>query len=92
LLGLPGSLFYIYNVIIKNNMNVQVKDLGSKHSIYGNKGNVWSNTAHIYESGKGNLCGTPALASNWAKMEGLTECGCVGCNEVYNQRFGLRNK
>jgi formylglycine-generating enzyme required for sulfatase activity len=66
-------------------MNVQVNDLGPKYSIYGNKGNVWENTAHIYESGKGNLCGTPALSSNWARIEGLTECGCVECNRIYSE-------
>jgi len=63
----------------------QVKDLKPGFSIYGNKGNVWGNTAHIYQSGTGNLCGTPALASNWARIEGLTECGCKECNEIYNK-------
>ena len=64
----------------------QVKDLKPGFSIYGNKGNVWGNTAHIYQYGNGNLCGTPALASNWARIEGLTECGCKECNEVYNKK------
>ena len=47
--------------------------------IYGNKGNVWTNTAHIFESGKGNLCGTPALATNWARIEGVKVIGCPAC-------------
>lgn len=34
-------------------------DLKPGYMIFGNKGNVWSNTAHIYKSGTGNLCGTP---------------------------------
>jgi hypothetical protein len=67
---------------------VVVKDLKPEFSIFGNKGNVWGNTAHIYESGKGNLCGTPALSTNWARIEELTECGCPECNKIYNERFG----
>jgi hypothetical protein len=62
---------------------IQVKDLKAGYSIYGNKGNVWSNTAHIYESSKGNLCGTPALSTNHARLEGVEVAGCPKCNEVY---------
>jgi hypothetical protein len=59
------------------------KDLKSGYSIYGNKGNVWSNTAHIYKSGTGNLCGTPALSSNWAVIEGVEHIGCPNCLTKY---------
>jgi hypothetical protein len=59
--------------------NVSIKDLGSEYSIFGNKGNVWSNTAHAYKSGTGNLCGTPALSSNHAHYEGIEEVGCKEC-------------
>ena len=45
---------------------IKKEQLKSGYSIFGNKGNVWSNTAHIYQSGNGNLCGTPALSSNHA--------------------------
>ena len=31
-------------------------DLKKGYTIFGNKGNVYANTAHIYKSGKGNLC------------------------------------
>jgi hypothetical protein len=58
---------------------MNIKTLNKDQMIYGNKGNVWTNTAHIYESGKGNLCGTPALATNWARLEGVTEVGCPEC-------------
>jgi hypothetical protein len=34
---------------------VNIKELGKEFSIFGNKGNVWSNTAHAYKSGVGNL-------------------------------------
>jgi hypothetical protein len=58
---------------------MNIKTLNKDQMIYGNKGNVWTNTAHIYQSGKGNLCGTPALATNWARLEGVTEVGCPEC-------------
>jgi len=56
-------------------------ELKPNQMIYGNKGNVWTNTAHIYQSGVGNLCGTPALATNWARIEGIKHVGCERCLE-----------
>ena len=67
------------------NKKIKVTDLKSKYSIFGNKGNVWSNTAHIFKSGYGNLCNTPALSTNWAKIENLTHIGCSECLEEYNK-------
>jgi hypothetical protein len=58
---------------------INIKTLGSEYSIFGNKGNVWNNTAHAYKSGTGNLCGTPALSSNHARYEGIEEVGCPEC-------------
>ena len=58
---------------------VAVKELGNAFMIFGNKGNVWTDTAHAYLSGTGNLCGTPALSSNHAEMAGITEVGCPEC-------------
>ncbi len=58
---------------------VNVKTLGKEFSIFGNKGNVWTDTAHAYQSGRGNLCGTPALSSNHAAMVGMEEVGCPEC-------------
>lgn len=60
---------------------IDIKELGSNYMIYGNKGSVWSNTAHAYKSGYGNLCGTPALAINHAKLSGMKEVGCPKCLE-----------
>jgi hypothetical protein len=60
-----------------------VSELKPKHSIYGNKGNVWNGTAHIYKAGQGTLCGTPALATNWASIEGVEEIGCTACLAEY---------
>ena len=60
-------------------------ELKPSQMIYGNKGNVWTNTAHIYESGLGNLCGTPALATNWARIEGVKEVGCPQCLKKFQE-------
>jgi hypothetical protein len=62
---------------------VNVADLKPGHSVFGNKGNVWNDTAHIYKHGEGNLCGTPALSSNWASIEGVQTIGCPRCLERY---------
>jgi len=64
---------------------MNASELKSNYSIYGNKGNVWSNTAHIYKSGTGNLCGTPALATNWARIENVQTIGCQACLDKYNE-------
>lgn len=64
---------------------MNVSDLKPNHYIYGNKGNVWTNTAHIYKSGEGNMCGTPAIATNWASIEKVTTIGCKECLEKYHQ-------
>jgi hypothetical protein len=65
---------------------INKKDLKSDEMIYGNKGNVWSNTAHIYKSGTGNLCGTPALATNHARLENVEEVGCEKCIQIYSEQ------
>jgi hypothetical protein len=62
---------------------VNVADLKPGHMVFGNKGNVWENTAHIYKSGEGNLCGTPALSTNWARIEEVKTIGCPGCLARY---------
>lgn len=54
-----------------------------EYSVYGNKGNLWNNTAHIYKSGTGNLCGTPALAFNYCKE---LEPGCKECIAWYKEQ------
>jgi hypothetical protein len=63
---------------------VNVADLKPGHMVFGNKGNVWNDTAHIYKSGEGNLCGTPALSTNWARIEEVKTIGCPGCLAKYN--------
>jgi hypothetical protein len=68
----------------KLNSRLKVADLKSGYSVFGNKGNVWGDTAHIYKSGEGNLCGTPALSSNWASIEDVELIGCPECLAKYN--------
>jgi hypothetical protein len=63
---------------------VNVADLKPGHMIFGNKGNVWNDTAHIFKSGEGNLCGTPALSTNWARIEEVKTIGCPKCLELYS--------
>ena len=62
---------------------MKVKDLKHNYSIFGNKGNVWGNTAHIYKAGEGNLCGTPALSTNHARLQNVEEIGCPQCLVKY---------
>jgi len=70
--------------VVTTRMNVA--DLKPGHSVFGNKGNVWNDTAHIYKHGEGNLCGTPALSSNWASIEGVQTIGCPRCLAKYNNQ------
>jgi len=62
---------------------METSQLKPNYTIFGNKGNVWSDTAHIYKGGEGNLCGTPASFLNWAEMEQITHIGCKVCLEKY---------
>ena len=62
---------------------MKVNELKSNYHVFGNKGNVWNNTAHIYKNGAGNLCGTPALSTNWARIEKVEEVGCLECLKKY---------
>ena len=71
---------YIHPIIIKA---MNIKELKSNFSIYGNKGDVWSNTAHIYKSLTGVLCGKPALATNHVRLNGVEEIGCTECIKKY---------
>lgn len=69
--------------------HIKVADLKEGYTIFGNKGNVWSNTAHISNGFNGLLCGTPALSTNWARIEEMTEIGCPDCIKKYNEIHNL---
>ena len=66
------------------NNRLKVRDLEPGYSAFGGHGDVWSNTAHIYKSGEGNLCGRPALSSNWVAIEQIEYIGCPTCLAKYN--------
>lgn len=78
---------YVYLCHNKGYKNMIKKtDLKKGFSLFGNKGNVWSNTAHIYENSKGNLCGTPALSTNYAEFSGIEAAGCEKCCKIYKSK------
>lgn len=65
---------------------MKVKDLPKNFYLFGNKGNVWSNTSHIASVGSSTtLCGTPMLSSNWAKIENIQNIGCPSCLKIYKK-------
>ena len=74
-----------YIKVIEIKVMINKKDLKTNYSLFGNKGNVWNNTAHIYKSGTGNLCGTPALSSNHVMLEGIEVAGCLKCINQYQE-------
>ena len=62
-------------------------ELKENYHLFGNKGNVWNNTAHIYKNGQGNLCGTPALSTNHVKLVGVEVAGCEQCCKAYKEEI-----
>jgi hypothetical protein len=91
--GIVRFVYSRYTIKIKSmidqltttvNNRLKISDLPSNYSAFGGKGDVWGDTAHIYKSGEGNLCGRPALSSNWVRMEGVEHIGCPTCLAKYN--------
>lgn len=61
-------------------------DLKSNYSMFGGKGDVWSNTAHISKDGSPRtLCGKPMLSTNWVRIEDVQTVGCTKCIELYKE-------
>lgn len=57
--------------------------------MFGGKGDVWNNTAHIAESGTGSgrtLCGKPMLSTNHVRLQNIEDIGCEKCLEIYKQQ------
>ena len=63
---------------------ISKRDLEKGYSVFGNKGNVYANTAHIYKAGHGTLCKTPALSFNYAGELGM-DVGCKECCKIYKE-------
>ena len=76
------------NVYDKMNLGrTMVRDLEQSYYVFGNKGALWSDAAHIAQSGTFSgetLCGTPMLSSNACK--GVEEIGCEDCKKIYRNR------
>jgi len=68
---------------------MKVSELKESYYMFGNKGNVWSNTAHIAKSDMSGttLCGTPMLSNNWARIEKVEEIGCPECLAIYKEQI-----
>lgn len=67
---------------------MKVSELKPNFYMFGNKGAVWSNTAHIAQAGifsGTTLCGTPMLSTNWARIEEVEHIGCPECLEAYSK-------
>lgn len=67
---------------------IPVKDLKPGYHLFGNKGTVWENKAHIAKDGmySDTLCGVPMLSNNWAKIEKVEEVGCIECIKIYKEQ------
>jgi hypothetical protein len=67
---------------------INVSDLKTGYYVFGNKGNVWSNTAHIAKSDFSGrtLCGVPMLSNNWARIEQVDTIGCSECLARYKDQ------
>ncbi len=64
---------------------MKVSDLKPAFYLFGNKGTVWSDNAHIAKGSESvTLCGTPMLSTNWASINNLEHANCTKCNEIYN--------
>ena len=63
-----------------------------KHGFYlfGGRGDVWSNTAHLSHGGMTTtLCGRPMLSTNWVRIENVHEVGCAECTRLFYIAFPL---
>lgn len=65
---------------------MNVAELTDEYYLFGGKGDVWNGTAHIFKSGEGNLCGKPALSTNWVHVERVQHAGCHACIEKYKKQ------
>lgn len=58
--------------------------------MFGNKGAMWNNEAHIAKSGVMNgttLCGTPMLSTNHCRLNDVQEIGCKECLKEYEKQI-----
>ena len=68
------------------------KETAEKNGYYlfGGKGDVWSNTAHLSHGGMSTtLCGRPMLSTNWVRINEVNEVGCVECSRLFDLAISL---
>ena len=68
------------------------KETAEKHGYYlfGGKGDVWSNTAHLSHGGMPiTLCGRPMLSTNWVRINEVQEVGCSECSRLFHLAISL---
>ena len=68
------------------------KETAEKHGYYlfGGKGDVWSNTAHLSHDGMSTtLCGRPMLSTNWVRINEVQEVGCAECSRLSDLAISL---
>jgi hypothetical protein len=69
-----------------------LKETAEKHGYYlfGGKGDVWSNTAHLSHGGMATtLCGRPMLSTNWVRINEVNEVGCDECSRLFDLAISL---
>lgn len=65
-------------------------ELHSDYYMYGNKGSCWTDTIHVAKSGQSTtLCGSPMLATNWARIWEHTTIGCPDCIAKYRREVKI---
>ena len=63
-------------------------ELRNNYYMFGGKGDVWSNTAHIAKSGKTRtLCEKPMLSTNWCRINEVEHIGCTECLKKYAEEY-----
>lgn len=58
--------------------------------MFGNKGAMWNNKAHIAKSGSmtgRTLCDTPMLSTNHCRLNDVQEIGCEECLKEYEKQI-----
>ena len=84
------DLTYTYPIapIKTKDSELLVADLPSRCYMFGNKGAVWGDEAHIALSGDGThrtLCGKPMLSTNHARLSKVKTIGCLKCKAEYEK-------
>ena len=68
------------------------KETAEKNGYYlfGGKGDVWSDTAHLSNGGMATtLCGRPMLSTNWVRINEVNEVGCDECSRLFDLAISL---